>query len=341
VAETRETEQAKLDELRARVHGIALDLLNTAPDDIVLAPPHTVLKTSSGKIRRSACRELYDRGALGKAGRAVWLQIARMALEGAAVSLRRWSRAGLRAVYAGYAWGVFGPTMALVWLGVAALPMLAWRQWLVKGAARGFLMAAGMPLVVRGIKGLPRGKPAVLAVNHASYLDALVLSAALPIGLAYVAKRELASVGIVRFFYRRLGTEFVERIDPQRGIEDTERLVEAVRQGRSLVMFPEGTFGRAPGLRPFRMGAFVVAARANAPVVPVIIGGTRSILRDGSWFPRRGVASVTAGDALWPQGSDWNAALALRDAARAEMLKRSGEPDLQPLMSGQSGRSIS
>ena len=101
-------------------------------------------------------------------------------------------------------------------------------------------------------------------------------------------------------------------------------------EGHSLVFFPEGTFGRAPGLRPFRLGAFVVAAQTGVPLVPLGISGTRSILRAEQWFPRRGAVSVTVGTPIMPSGTDWNAVIALRDAARAQMLQLCGEPDLAP-----------
>jgi 1-acyl-sn-glycerol-3-phosphate acyltransferase len=327
VAETRETAAAKLDELRSRIHGLAMDLLQTAPDDIMLAPPHTVLKTSSGKIRRSACRELYERGALGAPGRAVWVQVARVALGGVGVSAKRWAREAGRAVYAGYAWTVFAVGITVALVGAALLPTGRTRWRVTRALARGGFRLTGIPIVIQGRP--PSRGPVVFAVNHSSYLDVLVLAAVLP-GTSFVAKRELANVSIARFFLRRLGTEFVERFDRQRGAEDTERLVEAAQHGRSLVMFPEGTFGRAAGLRPFRMGAFVVAAQTHTPIVPVALRGTRSILRAGSWLPRWGAVSVSIGQPIAPRGGDWSAALALRDAVRRELLARCGEPDLAP-----------
>ena len=78
------------------------------------------------------------------------------------------------------------------------------------------------------------------------------------------------------------------------------------------------------------MGAFVVAAQTGVPLVPVTMRGARSVLRDGSWFARRGTVVVTIAAPLTPQGSDWNAAVALRDAVRAEILRHCGEPDLAP-----------
>ncbi|TAN84687.1 MAG: hypothetical protein EPN14_01850, partial [Gallionella sp.] len=75
---------------------------------------------------------------------------------------------------------------------------------------------------------------------------------------------------------------------------------------------------------------FIIAAEAGAPVVPVSIRGTRSILRDGHWFPRRGIITVTIGQPIVPEGKGWAAAIRLRNAARMEVLRRCGEPDLAP-----------
>jgi 1-acyl-sn-glycerol-3-phosphate acyltransferase len=170
----------------------------------------------------------------------------------------------------------------------------------------------------------------VLVVNHASYLDALVLLAVLPGRLRYVAKRELGERWLSRLPLQRLGVEFVERFAAPRGVEDTVRVVQTVRQGWPVVFFPEGTFGRESGLRPFHMGAFVVAAQAGVPVVPLALRGTRALLRAEQWLPRRGIVRLTFGMPLRPQGTDWAAAVTLRDAARAEILRHCGEPDMAP-----------
>jgi 1-acyl-sn-glycerol-3-phosphate acyltransferase len=76
------------------------------------------------------------------------------------------------------------------------------------------------------------------------------------------------------------------------------------------------------------MGAFVVAAQTGVPLVPMGISGSRSILRAGQWFPRRGAVSVTIGTPIKPPGTDWSAAVALREAARTQILQYCGEPDL-------------
>jgi 1-acyl-sn-glycerol-3-phosphate acyltransferase len=81
---------------------------------------------------------------------------------------------------------------------------------------------------------------------------------------------------------------------------------------------------------PFRMGAFACAVEASLPVVPVVLRGTRTMLRSGSWFPRPGSISVTIAPPISPErtADHWASAVALRDRVRAKMLRLSGEPDM-------------
>ena len=81
--------------------------------------------------------------------------------------------------------------------------------------------------------------------------------------------------------------------DDARRMGDLDALVEAARAGRRLLVYPEGTLTRRPGLLDFKLGAF--AAAAGVPVVPVTLRGTRSVLRGGQWFPRPGAVQVTVG----------------------------------------------
>mgnify|MGYP001589760637 CR=1 FL=1 len=331
LAETRESGAEALEALRRSINERAVDLIGLPADDIVLAPPHTVLKTSSGKIRRAASRDYYERGGSSARPAAVWLQLARLAWSSLLPELRRRLRALSGLAYSAWVWWSF-LMLAIPTLAAAALlrnPAWGWRFSRVM--AKGFLRLCRLPLVVQGLEHIPASGPFVMAVNHASYLDGLILLAALrERGYSFAAKRELSQSLLPRLFLRSIGTDFVERTDIKQGVEDASRLAESVRAGRTPIFFAEGTFTRTAGLLPFRMGAFVVAAQTRVPLVPVTIRGARSVLRDGTWFARRGAIVVTVAPPLLPQGSDWNAAVALRDAARAEILRRCGEPDLAP-----------
>ncbi len=108
VAETSETESRLFEELRSTINALTTDILGTPPDDIVLTGPKTILKTSSGKIRRAANRELYERGWFGKPQSAVWWQVMRIALEGMKPRVRRMLHRVVAGLYAAYIWLLFG-----------------------------------------------------------------------------------------------------------------------------------------------------------------------------------------------------------------------------------------
>ncbi len=327
IAETRAIDAGERERLRAAVNAAVTALIGEPPDDVVIAPPHTVLKTSSGKIRRAASRALYERGDIGSSPRPVWWQLARLTLAGIGPTLRRTVLAAADLLYGLYAFTVFVPLAVFTWLAVALLPRPAWALACVRAAARASIRLCFVPLHVEGRANLPPGGW-VLVANHASYIDGAVLSAVLPGVYHYVAKREFLDRLVPRVFLRRIGAQFVERFEPGRGVLDTHRLASKARAGLCLVFFPEGTFSTQPGLRPFRLGAFVAAAEAGVPVVPVAIRGTRAILPYPQWLPRRASIHVVIGKPFAPSGSDWQAAIRLRDAARAHILAHCGEPDL-------------
>jgi 1-acyl-sn-glycerol-3-phosphate acyltransferase len=327
LAETRETEPAALAEMRRQIEAVATELSDLPPDDVVLAPPNAVPKTSSGKIRRDAARQLYESGRITGGERALWWQLTRLAAVGLANRLARGLRAAWAMLYAAWWWTVLIVGAVVIWPLVVLLPGGRTRWGAVHLTARLQLGLMGIRVRVENAERL-RGFRGILAFNHTSYADSLVFSAATKGELAAVAKRELAGQFVAGLFLKRLGTIFVERLDAEAGLEDAKRAKAAVEAGRQVVFFPEGTVRRMPGLLPFRMGTFTIAAEAGVPVLPVALRGVRTILREGQWFPRHGAASLHVGEPVYPDGNDFQAALRLRDTVRAKMLELSGEPDL-------------
>jgi 1-acyl-sn-glycerol-3-phosphate acyltransferase len=326
LAETRDAAPERHGELREAVAAAAGKVLEAPPDDVVLLPPNRVPKTSSGKLRRVAARQLYERGALDRSSAPVWQQVARLTLSGAATQLRRAGRAAAAWVYAAYWWVVLGLVAGATWPAVLALPGRALRWALVRGAGRFLLWATGLSPQIEGR--IPTGGKYVVAVNHASYLDGLVLATVLRGEPAFIAKAELRRNPLSGLFLAALGTLFVERFDLEKSVADAERVGVGAGEGRALVFFPEGTFTRATGLLPFRAGAFVIAAQQSLPVLPIGLRGTRSVLRGDQWLPRRAPLLIRIGAPIAPDGNDFAAALRLRDATRDAMLALSGEPDL-------------
>jgi 1-acyl-sn-glycerol-3-phosphate acyltransferase len=189
-----------------------------------------------------------------------------------------------------------------------------------------------MRLTVRCLERLPAGQCVVVS-NHASYIDGVVFTAALPPRFGFVIKREMNSVPLAGLLLRRLGSEFVERFNRNRGAADARRVLRNAVSGNSLVFFPEGTFPKDPGLLKFHTGAFLTAARAGCPVVPATIKGTRVALSPKGALPRPGriVVEILAPVETATDSTEM-AASELRDRARESILRELGEPDrsLQP-----------
>ena len=331
VAETRETDLAACAALQAHAHTIVSDIAGTPPDEIMLAPPRSVPKTSSGKLRRSAAKEHYLAGQLGAAKAPPWRQLLRLSLAGIGARLARVAAAVGETLYAAWWWLAIALSAMPAWFAVLALPRLDWRWKAVRAIARFDLAILGIRISVVGLEHLPQGK-AMLVCNHSSYADSLLLAATLPGEPAYVAKRELAAQFVAGSFLRRLGALFVDRYDVSASLADAETVAAAARKGRNIVFFPEGTFTRRAGLSSFYLGAFKVAAEAGLPVLPCILHGTRSLLRGEQWFPRRTPIGLEIADPIQPSGTDFASLLRLRDAARTVMLARCGEPDIGELV---------
>ena len=301
VAETRENDAGRRRAIEEAIVRVAAAELGAAPDEIVLAPPHSVLKTSSGKIRRVAVRELFESGALRRGAASVRMQVARLALAAAGGTIRSWARRVARAAYATHAGVVAAATFVLVWLGVVVMPgskPARWRRG--RMLARAAFRALGIRIRASGLSHMKSGERYVLVANHASYLDGPLLFAAIPARVGYVVKGELAANPFIAPLLRALGVEFVNRLDHERSVADAASLAARLARGDALGFFPEGTLHRMPGLLPFRLGAFSAAVEGGAHVVPVTITGTRSALRDGQWIPRPGTVSVRIAPPIAP-----------------------------------------
>jgi len=243
----------------------------------------------------------------------------------ALLQLPRLAYALTYALYVALLFLALGLTATLI--GVV-LPGVQRRRAVARAMARAFLFLAGMHVKVIAPERLPAGQCVVVS-NHASYLDGIVFTAALPARFGFVIKREMATVPLAGFMLRRLGSQFVERFDPRRGAADARRVLRKAISGHSLVFFPEGTFTRSPGLLRFHTGAFATAVRARCPLVPAVIRGSREALSPSGGLPHPHRIEVEFLPAL-QLGSRTGAdpAVELRDRARAEILRNLGEPDL-------------
>lgn len=222
-----------------------------------------------------------------------------------------------------YAWLVVCPfAVAIVLLAVLPLrPTL--RNHFARRCGRFTRRRLRIDVVTSG--DLPVEGPIVIVANHSSFIDGLVLFVTIDDAVTFVSSVELERRLLLGLILRRFDCRFVERGRPNRGASSVGELVEALRKGQRLVVFPEGSLDDRIGLRPFHLGAFEAAAAVHCPVIPLGIRGSRDVLPVGSLTPRSGRVTVSIGAPLVSSGADFTARVTLRDSARAAVSELCGD----------------
>lgn len=144
--------------------------------------------------------------------------------------------------------------------------------------SRGILHVTGARMTVEGQENIPAG-PCVFVGNHRSYYDIPILLTALDAPHGILAKEELEKIPLLNRWMKLLGCVFVKRDDIRASVKALNDATAIVESGRSFVIFPEGTRykGEEGGAGEFKNGAFRIAVKTGAPVVPVAITGARAL----------------------------------------------------------------
>ncbi len=324
VAETRVTHDGRAG-LEAAVIERVATTLGLPPDVVVLSGPGSVLKTSSGKIRRGATRDAYTTGRLFTRPAPAVLQWTRLGYQAAMGYLGRLSRRVSQLAFSGWVAVLMLVTGPWVWLTLAVGPSGPWVNQVVGRWTRLLLWFARCRVDVVGLDRIRDVGQAVFVANHASFLDPVLMMAVLPVRVRFAVKARLADYPFLGTGIRKGGHIPLEKGDLSRRIEGASAVLEPLRAGESLFVFPEGTFVSSPGLLPFRLGAFRAAVETGCPIIPIAIRGTRKILPAGTLLLRRGPITVTIGCPIRPDADQWQEIVRLRDDAREVIGRASGE----------------
>jgi 1-acyl-sn-glycerol-3-phosphate acyltransferase len=183
------------------------------------------------------------------------------------------------------------PVMLLTLSG--DFPMwLCRRMW-----ATSALWVAGVKLDVHWLAPLPAG-PLIFVSNHESALDIWAVVATIPRGVRFVAKRELFQIPIFGWYLAIGGHVEVDRKNRSRAIASLTRAAQKVRDGTSLIVFPEGTRSHDGRVHPFKKGPFVIASQAGVPLIPIAVSGAGAITPKNRIEVHPGTLHVSIGPAV-------------------------------------------
>jgi len=224
-------------------------------------------------------------------------------------------------------------TLPLIYLSTLALGLVneavalfdrreAYQHKIVHLWARALMAFSLIRLRVRGRENLEAEQHYVYVANHQSYFDIPVLLVALPPGARFMAKASLFPIPFLGWYMSRMGFLPIE-LGGNKVHANARQLLQAVRQirqGHSIVVFPEGGRSLTGELEEFRAGIFLAAIKVGAPVVPLALRGTRQVQAAGSWHIRPGAVKLVIEPPVSTEGMDREQLPQLMDRVRGAIV---------------------
>jgi 1-acyl-sn-glycerol-3-phosphate acyltransferase len=178
---------------------------------------------------------------------------------------------------------------------------------------------AGIRTQVDGAANVPAGQAVVFCANHQSNIDPPILFNALHPRLHVLFKAELKKLPLLGKAFQVGGFVPIDRASRDQSMAAVEQVAESLRNGNSFLTFPEGTRSRTGALLPFKRGPFLMALKAQVPVVPVAVTGGTASMRKGSLIVRPTTVSVRIGQPIDTRGMTLDDRAALADRVRSEV----------------------
>ncbi|HET6267988.1 MAG TPA: lysophospholipid acyltransferase family protein, partial [Acidobacteriota bacterium] len=169
---------------------------------------------------------------------------------------------------------------------------------LTKLLDRMVLFLAGIKIKAYGLEKIPGKQGRVYVANHRSHVDGAALFEILPGEIVFLIKKEVFKIPLVSFALRTMGMIEVDRGDHEAATASINRAVSAIQSGHSVILFPEGTRSRQDTILPFKKGAFVLAIKSGADVVPITLIGADALLKPDTLFLYPGEVEIYIHDPI-------------------------------------------
>lgn len=156
----------------------------------------------------------------------------------------------------------------------------------------------GVKVQITGLENMLTDQPQIFVSNHQGYFDIFALSGYLPVQIRWVAKSSLFKIPFMGWAMKAAGYIQVTRSDRKKSYQAFIETVEKVKEGCSIIIFPEGTRSEDGTLGPFKKGSNLIANRSNSPMVPVTITGSSDIIKKGSFLINPGSVQIILSPAV-------------------------------------------
>lgn len=162
--------------------------------------------------------------------------------------------------------------------------------------AMAILWATGVTVKVEGLEKLDRDKSYIFMANHQSQYDIFCAQGYLDWDIRWLAKKELFDIPIFGAALTKGGSIPVDRSNGRKALASLAEAAKRIKNGCSVIIFPEGTRSSDGTLHPFKSGGMIIAIKAQVEVVPIAICGSRDILAKGDLLPKSGTITMRIGD---------------------------------------------
>ncbi len=164
------------------------------------------------------------------------------------------------------------------------------------------LALAGVRVRVRGRENISNSGPVIFLSNHQGAFDIPVLQGYIPFQFRWIAKKSLFSIPVVGWSMTLAGYIGIERENSKKAFKGLLRAAEKIKNGTSVLVFPEGTRSTTGSLLPFKKGAFLLAKKSGVDIVPLAVEGTKDIMKKGSLMVAPAHATVSIGKPFSTKG---------------------------------------
>lgn len=161
----------------------------------------------------------------------------------------------------------------------------------------------GVKLEIVGQENILTDKPQIFVSNHQGYFDIFALSGYLPVQIRWVAKSSLFKIPFMGWAMSASGYIPVERDDRKKSYEAFNKTIEKIKEGSSIIIFPEGTRSEDGKIGPFKKGSNLIASRSKSPMVPVTLIGSGDIIKKGSAVVTPGLVKVIISPPVEPKSN--------------------------------------